>query len=63
MKNEMGRASSTHGRDEKYLEYLVGEPGRKRSLGKPGSICKDNIKWMFERNRVRQCGLDASVSG
>jgi hypothetical protein len=29
---EMGRECSTHGRDEKFIHYLVGRPEGKRSL-------------------------------
>jgi hypothetical protein len=34
----MGRACSTHTRDEKCIQILVGEPDGKRPFGRPRSM-------------------------
>jgi hypothetical protein len=44
------RTCSTHGREEKYIQYLIGKPKHR---------WEDN--W-FYRNRMGRCGLDASGS-
>jgi hypothetical protein len=49
----MGRASSTHGRNKKYLRMLVGKPEGKRSLVGPRRSWEDGINRTFEKDVVK----------
>jgi len=44
VKNEMGRACSMYGGDEKCIQHFGGKPVGKRPLGRPRHIWEDNIK-------------------
>jgi hypothetical protein len=47
MRVEMARTCSTHGRRDVY-RILVGKPGGKKSLGRPGVRWEDNPEtWMI----------------
>jgi len=39
-----GAACSTHGKNKKCIKILVGKPGGKRPLGRPGCRCEDNSR-------------------
>jgi hypothetical protein len=43
---EMGKESSTHGREEGYVQ---GKPEGKRSLGKPRRRWENNYKFFVEK--------------
>jgi hypothetical protein len=49
----MDGSCSTHGRDEKGMQNLVGKPEEKRSLGRPKCRWKDN-----NRMNLRRIGLE-----
>jgi len=53
----MGRACSTHGRDEKCIQILVGKPDGKRSFRRPRCGWKDNI-----RMDLREIGCELALS-
>jgi hypothetical protein len=40
----MGGACNTRGREEKYIDVLVGKPEEKRPFGRPRRIWEDNIE-------------------
>jgi hypothetical protein len=43
-KDELGGASSEHGKDEKSFPHLVGQPEGKRPIARPRRRWEDNIK-------------------
>jgi hypothetical protein len=43
----MGGLCSTHGRDEKCMQNLIGEPDRKTPRGRPRCRYEDNIRTDF----------------
>jgi hypothetical protein len=54
--DEMGRACSTHGRDETQYNILVGKPGWKGPLERPRRRCEDNIR--IDLRKIRWEGAD-----
>jgi hypothetical protein len=46
--DEMGGACSTHGRDEKSVQYCSWKIGRRKPLGRPTRGWKNNIKMYFK---------------
>jgi hypothetical protein len=42
----MGGACSTHGRDEKYIKILVGNPEGKRPVGRPRVGGLEDVDWV-----------------
>jgi hypothetical protein len=41
--DDIGGACNTHGKNEKYINILVGKPDGKRPLGRPKRRWEDNI--------------------
>jgi hypothetical protein len=52
----MGGVYSTHGKEDKCLQYLVGKPERKRLIGRPRRRWKDNIR--MELTQIEWEGVD-----
>jgi hypothetical protein len=53
--DEMGGACSTHGRDEKCIQYFGGKPEGKR-LGRPRCTWEDNIRMELRELRWEGVG-------
>jgi hypothetical protein len=49
-------AVCTDGRDEKYIQYLVGKPEGKRPLGRPKRRWEDNIR--IDLSEIRWEGVE-----
>jgi hypothetical protein len=58
--NEMGGACGTCGREDRYIQDLVGKPEEKRPLGKPRRRWEDNIKMYFEDVECETCAGSGS---
>ena len=52
----MGGALSTYGGEERRFGYLMGQPERKRRLGRPRRRWEDNIR--MQRQEVECGGMD-----
>jgi hypothetical protein len=46
--NEMGRACSTYGREQWYMQGLVGKPEGRRPLERPRRRWESNIKMSLQ---------------
>jgi hypothetical protein len=49
----MSMARSTRGRDEKYIQNLIGKPEGKRPRGRPRRRWEDNIRMDLRERRCK----------
>jgi len=62
-KNEIGRACSAYGEEERRIQGFGGETCKERDhLGDPGVDGRKILRWIF-RNGMWESGLDRSGSG
>ena len=54
-KTEMGRACNTYGREERYIQGLVGKIEGRRAFRRPRCRWEDNIKMSFRQLGWRAC--------